>query len=126
MDEVEIFKVINNLKNSTSSGADNYSTPLIKEIAKHIAKPLCHIINLCFNEGCFPNVLKISKVICLYIKGNPKSIVNYRPISLLSVFSKIIEKILAKKITTFLKENKILSKGQYGFREKRSNNVRSL
>lgn len=120
VDESEVINVINNLKNSTSSGADNYSTSLIKKISVYLAKPLCHIINLCFKDGSFPNILKISKIICLYKKGNPKSITNYRPISLLSVFSKIIEKILAKRIISFLEENNILSNSQHGFREKRS------
>lgn len=118
--ESEVVNVINNLKNSSSSGADNYSTSLIKKCSVYLAKPLCYIINSCFNEGSFPNILKLSKIICLFKKGDPKSILNYRPISLLSVFSKIIEKILAKRITTFLENNNILSNSQHGFREKRS------
>ena len=78
--ESEIITVINNLKNSNSTGHDNFSIKIIKKCAHFLAKPLCNIINHCFAEGHFPDLLKISKVICLLKKGDSKLICNYRPI----------------------------------------------
>lgn len=118
--ESEIINVINNLKNSNSTGHDNFSIKIIKQCAHLLAKPLCNIINHCFAEGHFPDLLKISKVICLFKKGDSKQICNYRPISLLSVFSKIIEKLLANRIILFLESNNMLSPNQHGFRVNRS------
>lgn len=118
--ELEVLEAINNLKNSNSTGYDNLSVKIIKQCASLIAKPLCHIINQCFIDGCFPSLLKISKVICLHKKGDINEISNYRPISLLSVFSKIFEKLLATRIIKFLEKNKIFSPNQHGFRENHS------
>lgn len=118
--ETEILNTINNLKNSNSTGFDDFSVKIIKQCAHLLAKPLSHIINSCFRDGCFPNLLKLSKVICLFKKGDPREISNYRPISLLSVFSKIVEKLLAKRILNFLEANDVLSPNQHGFREGRS------
>lgn len=118
--ESEIINVINGLKNTNSSGCDNFSVRIIKQCSHLIAKPLCNIINQCFLEGHFPDLLKISKVICVYKKDNPKLICNYRPISLLSIFSKILEKVLATRIVSFLESNNILSHNQHGFRENQS------
>ena len=99
--------VINNLKNSNSTRHDNFSIKIIKKCAHFLAKPLCNIINHCFADGHFPDLLKVSKVICLLKKGDFKLICNYRPISLLSGFSKIIEKLLAIRIIIFLESNTI-------------------
>lgn len=118
--ESEVLETISKLKNSNSTGYDNFSIKIIKQCAHKIAKPLCHIINQCFVDGEFPSLLKISKVICLHKKGDIKELSNYRPISLLSVFSKIFEKLLASRIIKFLEINKILSPNQHGFRNKHS------
>lgn len=118
--EAEIIDTINNLKNSNSTGFDEFSVRIIKQCGHLLVKPLSHIINSCFTNGCFPNLLKLSKVICLYKKGDPKEMSNYRPISLLSVFSKIVEKLLAKRILNFLEVNNVLSSNQHGFKEGRS------
>lgn len=118
--ESEVLDTINKLKNSNSTGHDDFSIKIIKQCAHKIVKPLCHIINQCFIEGSFPNLLKISKVICLFKKGDTKELSNYRPISLLSVFSKIFEKLLASRIIKFLEANKIISPNQHGFRNNHS------
>ena len=63
-----------------------------------------------------PDKLKIARVIPVYKKG-PKAIVsNYRPISLLSVFNKILEKLMYKRLVNFLEQNQVLFHGQFGFR----------
>lgn len=120
VNESEIINIVRELKNTNSFGADNFSTSIIKKCIQYLAKPLCYIANLCITEGKFPNALKISKVIPLFKNGDPKYISNYRPISLLSVFSKILEKVLCKRIITFFEKNNIFSLNQHGFREKKS------
>ena len=78
------------------------------------------MINLSFSTGIFPNVLKIAKVLPLFKGGSSQDINNYRPISLLSIFDKIIEKLMHKRLYAFLDENNILFKNQFGFRKSNS------
>ena len=116
----EILDVINSLKNSKSVGPDFFSIKIVKKFAYLFAEPLCHIVNECFHHGCFPNLLKLSKVIPFHKKGDATLLCNYRPISLLSVFSKIFEKLLANRIINFLENYHIISKNQHGFYKSRS------
>src|SRR6188768_3865486 len=85
-----------------------------------LADPLCYIYNLSINAGIFPDKLKIAKVIPIFKKGDKSEISNYRPISLLSVFSKVFEKIVAKRIISFLSKYAIISDNQFGFRPNHS------
>ena len=96
------------------------SIPLkfLKIVADLIAIPLCHIINLSFRQGVFPELLKTAKVIPSFKAGSADDVNNYRPISLLSIFDKIMEKLMHKQLYAFLEENEVLFKNQFGFREK--------
>lgn len=120
VDETEVFKVCSALKNSNSCGADGISSYVVKSVADLIAAPLCNVINKSFNSGHFPNLLKLSKIICLFKKGDRNDCGNYRPIALLSVFSKVFEKLLAKRIIKFCETYNILSKNQFGFQKNKS------
>lgn len=75
---------------------------------------------MCFTQAIFPDYLKLSKVICAHKRGSTADIGNYRPISLLSIFSKIFEKVLSKRILNFLDSNNVLSDSQHGFRSRKS------
>ena len=78
---------------------------------------MIEIYNKCYKDGYFPDELKVAKVIPLYKnKGNIEDIGNYRPISMLSVFSKLFEKLIHKRMTDYLTENEIINNSQYGFR----------
>jgi len=92
---------------------------MIKTINK-IVDPLTHIINLSMETGIFPSNLKLAKVIPVFKSGDKCLLNNYRPISLLSSFSKIFERIMYNKIIRFLDINDILYRHQYGFRAKHS------
>ena len=85
-----------------------------------ISPLLATLINESFSTGVFPDKLKIAKVIALHKKGTTVDMSNYRPISLLSVFSKIFEKIMHKRLYSFLEVNGILHPLQFGFRTKHS------
>ena len=85
-----------------------------------ISPLLVILINGSFSTGIFPDKLKIAKVIALHKKGATDDPANYIPISLLSVFSKIFEKIMHKRLYNFLEVNDILHPLQFGFRKKHS------
>ena len=85
-----------------------------------ISPLLVILINESFSMGIFPDKLKIAKVIALHKKGATDDPANYTPISLLSVFSKIFEKIMHKRLYNFLEVNDILHPLQFDFRKKHS------
>ena len=89
---------------------------MIKIAANEISGPLSEICNLSFTQGIFPDKNKIAKVIPIFKKGSTKDTNNYRPISLLSIFSKIMEKLMAPRITQYLELLSIIYPQQFGFR----------
>ena len=114
VDEQKISKIIDSLPNKTSCGFDNMSTIFLKQIAPTILKPLTLLINQVFNTGIFPDRLKLAKPV--FKKGDSKLINNYRPISLLPVISKVLEKIIANQLSQYFEDNKLFHDNQYGFR----------
>ena len=115
----EVLDIINQLENK-STGPHSIPVKLLKLIPDLIIIPLCKIISNSFTYGTFPESLKISKVIPIHKDGSTQIINNYRPISLLSVFDKIIEKLMHKRLYTFLTEYNILFENQFGFRKNNS------
>lgn len=113
----EIRNIITSLKPNVSSGDEVISTNTIKQLSEEITFPLTHLINLSITKSIFPMSLKEATVIPIYKQGSKNDINNYRPISLLSTFSKILEKVLKKQLMTYLEENNLISKSQYGFRQ---------
>ena len=113
----ELLDMIKSLENK-SSGPNSIPIKLLKLIPDLILVPLCEIINNSFTTGVFPNLLKISKVTPIHKEGPTDDVNNYRPISLLSIFDKIIEKVMYKRLYNFLQSNNILFKNQFGFRKK--------
>ena len=111
-----IMTNLRKMKSKSSSGPDNLSSKLLKEIIGLIIKPLVHIFNLSFKTGFIPPELKTAKVIPIYKNDDKHSFNNYRPISLLSNFGKLLEKIAASQIIKYLEKFQILYKHQYGFR----------
>ena len=110
------------LKTKLSSGHDDISSKLLKETIFHIVHPITHIINISFNTGIVPDQLQIAKVVPIYKASDNSLLNNYRPISLLPIFSKLLEKNMFDKVMNFLNKNNILYEHEYGFRAKHSNN----
>ncbi len=75
------------------------------------------IFNLLLEQGVFPNELKLPKVKLIFKKDDPTLFANYRPVSVRSFFSKILEKIIYKRILTYIETNNILYDKQFGFRK---------
>ena len=88
---------------------------LFKIFKKPFSTPLILLINLPFTKGKLPDILKIGKIFPIY-KKNCNNVNNYRPISLLSNISKIIEKIVHDRLYMYLENNNIFYKYQFGFR----------
>ena len=88
--------------------------------------PLLHIFNKSFEEGVFPQKLKLAIITPIYKKEAENVFTNYRPISVLPVFSKVLEKLMHSRITSFINRLEILYTNQFGFREKRSTNLAIL
>ena len=103
-----------------SQDLDGLSLKLIKYIIHDISIPLAHIFNLSLDNGVFPDKLKECHIVLIFKTGDPKSCDNYRPISLVSTLSKILEKIVAVNLTIHLQINKLLYEHQYGFQRGRS------
>ena len=121
-----VIKVINNLKPKPTSGVDNLSNKLLKEIKDIIAEPLSIVINQSFQHGIFPNKLKIAKVIPVYKKGENNIFDNYRPISILPSVSKVFERVIHNQLHDFLTTSKMYYKSQYGFRKMHSTELATL
>ena len=115
----EILEVINSLDNK-SSGPSSIPVNLLSLIPDLIIMPLSFIINLSLRIGVFPDLPKIVKVIPIHKGGSTQDINNYRPISLLSIFDKIFEKMIHNRLYAFLEINEILIPNQFGFRKKNS------
>ena len=104
------------MKPKVSSGADFISNKLLQQIAPIIITPLHYLINLSLESGYVPQELKLAKIIPVFKDGDKHEFTNYRPISLLSSFSKLLEKIVSRQIIGFLNSHNVLYKHQYGFR----------
>lgn len=114
--ENEVFKTINSLKNKPTPDLDGISTTVIKYCAPTLVHFLTRQINYSFLTGAFPDELKIAKVVPIYKnKGGLNSITNYRPISILPIFSKIFESIAKHQLTKYLSDNNLLNPSQHGF-----------
>ena len=113
--EEDISKIIKSLKNKGSSGFDGVSNMLIKKLHDELLTPLTTIVNDSLDSGHVPSQLKLAKVIPLFKSGDQKNLSNYRPISLLSVFSKILEKAIYHQ-TYFYFQKVLICKTQFGFR----------
>lgn len=116
----ELARLIDNLNTSKSAGPDNIGPKIIKEMSSLFIEPLLHIYNLSLSTGKIPDQLKIAKVIPIYKKGDACQTCNYRPISLLSIFDKLLEKIVHKRLLSHLQKHNVLYQYQFGFRKNHS------
>ena len=115
-DKNEIKKIISKLPNKGSSGYDNISNKLLKQIRDEISEPLCELFNASLKQGKFPSNMKLSEVILLHKGKSRDAPENYRPISLLITISKVLEKLVYKRVYGFLDSNGSLYTSQYRFR----------
>jgi len=115
--ENEVLKICNVFQIGKAVGHDNIAMAMIQQTINVISKPLVHIINTSFTSSSVPDQLKIPHVIPLFKSGDKSNFSNYRPISMLPAFSKILEKAFYNRLSNYLRELHILSNDQYGFRK---------
>ena len=120
VDECEVINTVNNFKNKQSNDCNDINMSLLKNVITSIVYPLTFICNKSFKDGIFPEDMKIARIIPLYKAGDKNVFTNYRPVSLLPQFSKLLEKLFSIRFDSFLDKFKILSENQYGFRKNRS------
>ena len=123
VDEYELTRIILSFNNNKAPGIDEFNTKAIKHVFNFISKPLCHIFNISISHGIFPDKLKHAKVTPVFKAGPKSEINNYRPISILSIFSKIFERIIYDRMYTFIQNNNILYEHQFGFRKGHSTSM---
>ena len=116
--EQDIIVTVNSCKSKTSCDFNGIDMKVVKKVVSYIARPLSDICNKSFTQGVFPDNMKVGKVIPLYKAGDRNVFSNYRPISLLSQFSKILEKLFNEKLDKFIDKCNLLNDCQYGFRNK--------
>ena len=113
--EDEILKLLKDTNPEKAAGIDNLSGRFLKDGAAALALPISKLCNLSMKRSKFPLDCKIAKLKPLYKKGSKTDPKNYRPVSLLPLVSKVIEKVIHNQTKTFLNKNKILYKYQSGF-----------
>ena len=107
---------ISQIKPKSSVGQDRINNIIIKNCFPAIIEVLIHLVNLSLKNGIVPLPLKTSRVVPIYKEGNKDDFGNYRPISLISAFGKLVEKIVATQLTKFFERNNLFYRHQYGFR----------
>ena len=118
--DTEVIYIVRIFKNKNAKACHDMSMSLLKQIFSSVVKPIVHICNMSFTTGVFPDSMKTAKVIPLFKAGDKKSFSNYRPFSILTQFSKILEKLFNNRLEIFLGKYKILCDNQYGFRKNSS------
>ena len=108
------------IKKNKASGYDKISSDVVLSCYDEIKNVLFHIFDKSLSNGIFPDNLKIAKVTPIFKIGDESLLMNYRPISVLPVFSKILERIMYNRTYKYLTENKLLYAKQFGFQRNSS------
>ena len=118
--EEDIISTVNACKSKTSCDHNNIDMVIVKQVINYITKPLANVCSKSFECGVFPDNMKVAKVVPLFKAGDRSLFSNYRPISLLSQFSKILEKLFNERLDKFIDKFQLLNNCQYGFRSQMS------
>ena len=116
----DVYKLVNSLKNSKSLGPDEIPVYLLKLALPFITNALTYAYNLCISQNIFPSPLKEAKVIPIPKCKDTSDPKNFRPISLLPVLTKPLEKHIYYHMYKYMEENNLFTKNQSGFRENHS------
>ena len=113
----EVKLEISRIPNNKSHGLYSCPAQIMKCSSNVISNTLAEIINLSISTGVYPNKLKMAKIIRIFKTDDDTDPSNYRPISLLSNFNRIFEKLIFKRMEPFIAQHNMLSPSQYGFRK---------
>ena len=111
VNEIEVKNIVRSLKNG-APGWDDITMKSLNCIINHLSEALSYICNLSLTDGVFPTEMKLTKIVPIYKSNDPMEFTNYRPISLLSIFSKILESVMYKRLIKFINKYNLLYKYQ--------------
>ena len=114
--EDEIIQIMEQFKDGTA-GWDSLKPSIIKTIKEYVKLPLAHICNISFSTGVCPTELKLAYVAPVFKANGEVTFTNYRPVSVLPVFSKLVERLMYNRLVTYINENRLLYKYQFRFQE---------
>ena len=114
--EEKVYKLLNKLGANKATGLDGLPARFIKDSIDYIVKPITFIVNIYISTGVVPADLKTARVVPLFKKSDKTQPGNYRPVSILSVVSKIVEKVVYEQVETYLNDKGLLYEFQSGFR----------
>lgn len=116
MTSQEVNDIAGLAKNTRSPGPDSIDPLVAKQTIVQVAGIFSEVINSSFETGIVQLALKTAKLIPLFKQGNKLDMTNYRPISILPYFAKIIEKAMSNRMTKFIEDMSLLYPHQFGFR----------
>ena len=116
VDEEKVLTMLQKINTSKSTGLDNLPAKFLKDAAPIISKPLTHIINMSTECGDIPCDMKSARVVPIHKKNSKTEAGNYRPMSILSVVSKIFERIMYDQLESYHRDESLLYDFQSGFR----------
>ena len=123
MKNTDLISIIGSLDATKATGLDGITPKILKKSADIVNPSLLKIINISISTGQFPDLLKVAKTIQIHKSGAQDDPANYRPISILSIISKVIEKHVTKHLFAYLNKYSLLHKSQSGFRKHHSCNT---
>ena len=112
----DIAKIIQNLDSGKAHGHDNISIRMLKICGSAIYKPLAIIFKQCVDTGIFPSEWKKGNIVPIHKKGDKQILKSYRPVSLLLISGKILERLMFNGMFKFFTENELISSNQSGFK----------
>lgn len=116
-----ILPILTILNIHKSAGPDGIPPIVLNRCARTLVGPLRRLFQMSFSSGVFPEIWKSANITPISKKGGSRSDpTNYRPISVTSILSKVMEKVINRKLIRYLEDNRLLNDNQYGFREKRA------
>ena len=125
-EDQQVFEVLKHLDTNKSPDIHGFSIHMIRELATVLTEPLTHLYNLCLASGTCPLAWKKAIIKPLYKSGTKTQFKNYRPISNTSIFSRVMEKLIVKRIQNYFESNLLWHPSQHGFHKKRSCNTQLL
>ena len=118
--ENKVLKYLNSLGINKATGLDGIPSRVVRDGALIIDCPLTHVINLSLNQGVVPDDLKSARVVPLFKKNDKTEVGNYRPVSTLTIISKVFERFVYDQFESYLDQKKLLYTFQSGFRSRYS------
>ena len=122
----EVNRQLLNLNEGKAPDAYNIPVKLIKCVSDALTTPLTKLINESFESGFYPNMLKYAKVVPIHKAKSTEELTNYRPVSLLPIFNKILEKLMHTRLISFLEKHNIIFEHPFGFQKKKSTSLAIL